>query len=112
MEHNREPPWYQRRRSDWEDDEDDEDSSDVGGGSSDKFELTELIESTVHLDRWLGRAGARTAQGWRSVSHREGCTRAPSAELALYASEYEEYIGPLTWADCLPSLCEAMAAVV
>jgi hypothetical protein len=93
MEHNREPPWYQRRRSDWEDDEDDEDSSDVGGGSSDKFELTELIESTVHLDRWLDSAAAQVTPISLSVSDREVCTTTPSAELSPYASEYEGYMG-------------------
>jgi hypothetical protein len=82
------PSWHGGRYG-WDDGEED----DLDGGSSGEPELKELIESTVHLDRWLSDPGGPATPTSLAVAEDEVCTSTPSVDLAQYASEYEGYTG-------------------
>jgi hypothetical protein len=79
-----EPSWH-RRRYGWDDDDD--------SGSSADPELQDLIDSTVHLDRWLNDPDAAATPTSLSISDDEVCATTPSVSLEPYASEYEGYMG-------------------
>jgi hypothetical protein len=55
--------------------------------------LQELIESTVHLDRWLSDPDAAATPTSLTISDDEVCATTPSVTLVPYASEYEGYMG-------------------
>ena len=80
-----EPSWH-RRRYGWDDDDDD-------SGSSADPELQALIDSTVHLDRWLSDPDAAATPTSLTISDDEVCATTPSVSLEPYASEYEGYMG-------------------
>ncbi|MDA8021320.1 MAG: 2OG-Fe(II) oxygenase [Thermoanaerobaculia bacterium] len=89
-----EPGWdrrsYGRRRSwQWDDGWDEVDSIHT---DPDGFELTELHDDELTLDRWLQPDGAvEKVSSW--VRRGEVCWIRPTAELQPYASEYEGFMG-------------------
>jgi hypothetical protein len=74
----------------WNDEDEDEDA---GDGSPEGVELGELIESTVHLDRWLVDRDGPAVPTSLTVSEDEVCATTPSVKLLPYTSEYEGYMG-------------------
>src|SRR5262249_51621665 len=86
-----EPSWGRGRRGRyWDEDEDDEDG--YGDGSSDDYELQELIESTTSLDYWLDESD-EAAPTSLTVSDDEVCATTPTADLSPRESSYEGYMG-------------------
>jgi hypothetical protein len=83
-----EPSWHGGGYG-WDDNDDDDDES----GSSADPELQELIESTVHLDRWLSDPDAAVTPTSLTIFDDEVCATTPSVSLVPYASEYEGYMG-------------------
>ncbi len=81
-------PYWQRRRG-WDDDDDDE----YGDGSPGEPELHELIESNVHLDRWLSDPDSPASPTSLAIVDDEVCATTPTVNLTPYASEYEGYMG-------------------
>ncbi len=81
-----EPSWH-RGRYDWGDYGDDLDDR------SGEPELQELIDSTVHLDRWVCDPGGPATPTSLTISDDEVCATTPSVSLVPYASEYEGYMG-------------------
>jgi len=91
-----EPEWsrsrYRRGRyGDWYDDDDDRDGDE--SGSTDGYELDELIESLVTLDCWIDQSGSPAEPIVTSISDAELCATTPSTDLTPYASEHEGYMG-------------------
>jgi len=94
-----EPEWdrrrYGRRRyGGWDDDLDDDDGDPWSSatGSTDDYELDELIDSTITLDCWVDPSGGQ-APIVTTVGEAEVCATSPTADLPPYASEYEGYMG-------------------
>lgn len=83
-----EPSWHGRGYG-WNDDDDD----DFDSGTSADPVLQELIESTVHLDRWLSDPDAAATPTSLTIFDDEVCATTPSVNLVPYASEYEGYMG-------------------
>jgi hypothetical protein len=85
-----EPPRRQRR---WSYDDEEDDTYGGGRHSPDDYELTDLIDSDIHLTAWLDQPSGDPTATSLYVSDSEVCTSTPSKELAPYASEYEGYMG-------------------
>jgi len=58
-----------------------------------KYELQELIESTVRLVHWTNPAGTHSEDVSLHVDEDEVCATTRSADLEPYAAEYEGYMG-------------------
>ncbi len=80
-------PWY-----DDDDDEDDYDDDDYEA-EPDEFELDELVDWEITLDRWIDPSGGPAEPIVTTVSDAEVCSTTPSVALQPYASEYEGYMG-------------------
>lgn len=94
-----EPGWdeprYGRHRR-WERDEDDEWAADYEVPSiddPDAYDLQELIDSEITLDRWIDASGNKAEPIVTDVDDEEVCATTPSSDLEPYASEYEGYMG-------------------
>ena len=93
--------WYARRSGGWDEpDDDDVWAGDVDAWASDQdltdsdgYELDELIDWTITLDRWIEPSRTRAETIATSVDDVEVCSSTPSAALRPYASEYEGYMG-------------------
>lgn len=91
-----EPAWersrYRRSRYRWDDDPDDDLWSN-GGGSTDEYELGELIDSIVTLSCWIDQSGKPAEPIVTTAGDGELCATTPTADLPPYTSEYEGYMG-------------------
>jgi hypothetical protein len=91
--------WHGRSRyrgwDSWDDDEDDE----SGWDGADDYELDELMESEITLERWIDSSGGRVANVGLSVGDDEVCATTGSDDLGPYKSEYEGYMG--NWGNTL-----------
>ncbi|MCH7664909.1 MAG: 2OG-Fe(II) oxygenase [Acidobacteria bacterium] len=92
-----EPGWdnhrYGRHRS-WRRDEDDEwRDDDPPDDDPDAYELTDLIDRSIMLTRWIDSAASKAVPIDTSVSDEEVCSTIPSSDLEAYASQYEGYMG-------------------
>jgi len=94
-----EPGWsdsWGRRHRYWNRDEDDdwvEDDPVVEVDDPDAYELQDLVDSVITLDRWIDPSGGEGEPLLPSVDNEELCARTPSSALQPYASEYEGYMG-------------------
>ncbi len=86
-----EPDWQWRRRS-WPRDEDIEplgnDPDDL-----DAYELGELVDSSVTLERWINRLGGAAESIHTAVREEEVCATTPSSALEPQTAEFEGYMG-------------------
>lgn len=94
-----EPGWdeprYGRHRR-WERDEDDEWAADYelpSADDPDAYDLQDLIDSGITLDRWVDASSKETEPIATHVGDEELCFTTPSSDLEPYASEYEGYMG-------------------
>jgi predicted 2-oxoglutarate/Fe(II)-dependent dioxygenase YbiX len=91
------PPRHRRwtDRWDWEDETALDGRPDPGQRSDpwDDYELDELIESEITLDRWVDDSGAEAEAVLTTVTAGEVSEAVPSSELRPYAVEYEGYMG-------------------
>jgi hypothetical protein len=94
-----EPGWdrprWGRRRS-WARDDDEEDwieDEPPPRDDPDGYELGELIDSSITLERWIDRAGKRAAPVVSDVEDEEVCATTQTSQLEPYAAEYEGYMG-------------------
>lgn len=89
-----EPSWRGRRRG-WERDEDDDWLADAEPpvDDPDAYEVGELIDSTVSLERWIEPRGGAAEPILTSVRDEEVCATTPSSALKPRAAEYEGYMG-------------------
>lgn len=85
-----EPPRRHRR---WSYDDEEDDTHGGGRHSPDDYELTNLIDSDIHLTAWLDQPSGDPTPISLYISDSEVCASTPSKELAPYASEYEGYMG-------------------
>ena len=69
-----------------EDDEDDEDDDS-------RYQLNDLIDSSIRLTWWTDPDGASGEDISLGVADAEVCTATPSQQLQPYSSEYEGYMG-------------------
>ena len=95
-----EPGWndhrYGRENRHWVRDEDDEwalDDEPPAADDPDAYELDELAEQEITLDRWIGPSGETGEPVLTDVTVDEVCATVPSSDLKPYASEYEGYMG-------------------
>jgi 2OG-Fe(II) oxygenase superfamily len=88
--------WYGRHRT-WTRDDDEEWSEDgyepPPPDDPERYELDELVDSTITLDRWIDPSGGRAAPIVTCVEDHEVCAATPTAELEPYEAEYEGYMG-------------------
>ena len=100
-------PW---RYSGWGDAAD-EDWDGDGGASAGDYDLTELIEESVSLERWLDpRRGVAEEIISLPVGDDEVCAASPTSDLDPYRSEYEGYMG--NWGNTLDRWYHRGAVVV
>ncbi len=91
-----ERPWERGRGRYWErDDEDDDWIEDDPEPplSADDYEVGELIDSEIHLSRWLAPGDRESTPIASYVAEEEACATTPSSALKAHASEYEGYTG-------------------
>ncbi|MHB2022638.1 MAG: 2OG-Fe(II) oxygenase, partial [Mycobacteriales bacterium] len=81
--------------------DDEEEDEDAGDDSTalDDYELGELIEDRITLERWLDPSGEETEPIATHVLDDEVCATTASGELQPYSSEYEGYMG--NWGNTL-----------
>ena len=83
-------------RPSYDDEEDDDDKlldDDDYEAEPDEFDLDELVDWEITLDRWIDPSGGPAEPIVTTVSDAEVCSTTPSAALQPYASEYEGYMG-------------------
>jgi len=87
-------PRYGRRRH-WERDEDDEwyEEDDPPPKGPDRYELLDLIDWGITLERWIDSSGKKAEPIVTRVDDAEVCATTPSSELEPYAAEHEGYMG-------------------
>ena len=87
-------PWYGRRRH-WERDEDDDwyEEDDPPPTGPDAYELLDLIDRGITLERWIDPSGKKATPIVTRVDDAEVCATTPSSELEPYAAEHEGYMG-------------------
>lgn len=88
-------PWYGRHRR-WERDEDDEwleDEPPPSADDPDAYELVDLQDRSITLDRWIDPSGKKAEPIVTEVGGEEVCSTTPSSALEPYASAYEGYMG-------------------
>jgi hypothetical protein len=73
----------------WNDNDDDDDFE----AEPDEFELDELVDWEITLDRWIDPSGGPAEPIVTTVSDVEVCSTTPSVALQPYASEFEGYMG-------------------
>jgi hypothetical protein len=96
-----EPDWHEPRyghRRGWGRDEDDDWIADEELppppiDDPDAYDLTDLLDSSITLDRWIDAAGKRAEPIVTHVGEEEVCSTTPSSALKPYASEFEGYMG-------------------
>lgn len=82
------------RRRYWEDDDDEYDEpSTQGSADSDGYELIDLIDSMITIERSLEPSGKEAEAFVTSVDDSEVCATTPSKNLQPYATEHEGYMG-------------------
>ncbi|HSL83907.1 MAG TPA: 2OG-Fe(II) oxygenase, partial [Thermoanaerobaculia bacterium] len=111
-----EPGWdeprYGRRRS-WSRDEDDEWEAEYelpSADDPDAYDLQELLDSEITLDRWLDPSGKKAEPVATPVGRDELCFSTPSSALEPYASEYEGYMG--NWGNTMDRWYRRAAVVL
>jgi 2OG-Fe(II) oxygenase superfamily len=112
-----EPGWDERfyggRHRHWERDEDDEwtdDDEPPALDDPDAYELGDLIEQGITLDRWINPSGKTAEPVVTHVGGEEVCSTKPSSDLEPYASEYEGYMG--NWGNTMDRWYRRGAIVV
>jgi len=75
-----------------EDFDEDDDEAD-GGGDDTRYELNELIDSSIRLTSWTDPSGTSGEDVSLHLTDTEVCTAAPSSALTPYSSDYEGYMG-------------------
>jgi hypothetical protein len=89
---------------------DGDDDHDGDGSGSGKYEVQDLVNSEVHLIRWLGPDGKRPEDVSLFVADFEVCASTPSGDLKPYTSSYEGYMG--NWGNTLDRWYKRGALVV
>ena len=103
--------WYGRSRySRWHDWDDDDDVDSLDGDQPGDYELEDLIESDVKLDRWISPRDGRLEKVGLSIGTDEVCASTPSGDLEPYTSEYEGYMG--NWGNTLDRWYHRGAVVI
>ena len=103
--------WYGRSRySRWRDWDDDDDVDSLDGDQPGDYELEDLIESEVKLDRWISPRYGRLEKVGLSIGTDEVCASTPSGDLEPYTSEYEGYMG--NWGNTLDRWYHRGAVVI
>ena len=112
-----EPGWdehgYGGRHRHWERDEDDEwltDYEPPALDDPDAYELADLQDRSITLDRWIDPSGKRAEPVVTHVGGEEVCSTKPSSDLEPYASEYEGYMG--NWGNTMDRWYRRGAIVV
>jgi hypothetical protein len=87
-----EPSWHRRG---WRRAEDDDwlAEDEAPPDDPDAYELGELIDATVSLERWIEPGGSAAEPILTSVRDEEVCATTPSSALKPRAAEYEGYMG-------------------
>ena len=112
-----EPGWdehgYGGRHRHWERDEDDEWLTDYEPPALDDpeaYELVDLQDRSITLDRWIDPSGKTAEPVVTDVGGEEVCSTKPSSDLEPYASEYEGYMG--NWGNTMDRWYRRGAIVV
>jgi hypothetical protein len=92
-----EPGWndtrFRRRRRWARDDEDWYEDEPPAANDPDAYELGELLDQGITLDRWIDPSESAAEPIATRVESEELCFATPSSALEPYASEYEGYMG-------------------
>ena len=83
--------WERDEYGEWYEEEDEEEEPPLTG--PDRYDLVDLIESGMTLDRWVDASGHASEAISTHVGENEVCRVTPTSELPPYASEYEGYMG-------------------
>jgi hypothetical protein len=79
-------------------------------GDDARYQLNDLIDSSIQLTRWTDPAGTSAEDISLVVAEAEVCTATPSSDLRPYTSEYEGYMG--NYGDTLDRWYRRAAVVV
>jgi hypothetical protein len=94
----------------WDDDGGEDGHEYPGDAGAGKYQIDELIESTVTLTHWTGPDGTGLAETSLDVDDTEVCASTPEGDLTPYSSEYEGYMG--NWGNTLDRWYHRAAVLV